>query len=402
MKWTWLTVCMWEYNTGSPGAGAMHESVDSDSASKKSSSTRGRLKSHLPHNISSELLGIAEQLHPMLAVIFIDCPYTFTIDIFGRFLVSCINSLRCQVNHHQLYLGEVEASSWDQKKVMSKSGSVELGLDEDDGGEADTSSEEKEQDEALVNVSKFTSCVTRVVCKLLLLAESYQPVDIVHRRNYEVLMDTLRSFAMLGREEAAVLLKLGGAHCFGCAWLFHVYMTYLSLTLQPIYCVVHDRCLSSCVLHRRSPSSALAYAISRLLEECSWFVSDMILQWRIRAGFNLIVLCRLFRCCVLFDAVGSFPTRWLAIYRTPVTNLSPYCSRRASVHLQNVFGHFVEYFSSWQYSVTFQLFLEFYQCIEERVRPTPPKQRHQGKSAYQNVTITFDCRKVHSATIPDD
>jgi hypothetical protein len=40
--------------------------------------------------------------------------------------------------------------------------------------------------------------------------ESYQPGDVSHRRNFEVLTDTLKSFAMLGKEEEDVLLKLGG------------------------------------------------------------------------------------------------------------------------------------------------------------------------------------------------
>lgn len=166
-------------------------------------------------NISSELLDIEEQLHPMMAVIFIDCPHTFTIDIFGRFLLWCIKALR-RKGHHEKYL--VESDGWNATNantvvLIPKSGKVELGLEEEEEGAVDAPRAEKQQDEDIRNVFKFASCVTRVLCKLLLLMESYQPVDILHKRNYEVLTDMLRSFALLGKEEEEVLLTLGGKHC---------------------------------------------------------------------------------------------------------------------------------------------------------------------------------------------
>lgn len=185
------------------------DAPDSDSTSKRSSVTsRGRSKIFNLQHISPELLEICDQLHPMFSVMFIDCPHTFTIDIFSRFLLRCIRELRR--NNHQLkYLAE-NATTRNQKKVVHKTLSVELGLDEGEARATDNSAAEKEQDVDLVNVGKFSSCVTRLMCKLLLLVESYQPGDIANRRNYEVVTDMLKSFAVLGTEEEHVLLSLGG------------------------------------------------------------------------------------------------------------------------------------------------------------------------------------------------
>lgn len=185
------------------------DGVEIDSTSRRSVTSRGgRTKAYNPNHNSPELLEIESHIHPMLGIIFIDCPHTFTMDVFGRFLLSCIYNLR-RNSHHEVYMIE-NAGVLLEQKVPGKSMSVELGLDEDDDNAANTDAIENEQDANLVNVEKFNSCVTRVVCKLLLLMESYQPGDVSHRRNFEVLTDTLKSFAMLGKEEEDVLLKLGG------------------------------------------------------------------------------------------------------------------------------------------------------------------------------------------------
>lgn len=226
--------------------------TDSVSTSKKSISSR-RSKSHQHMNISSELLEIEEQLHPMLGVIFIDCPHTFTMDIFGRFLLWCIKALR-RNDHQEAYL--VEDATWDAGNATAvvtaaaKSGKVELGLEEEEedaNAAADTPSVkmERQQDENIRNVSKFTSCVTRVMCKLLMLVESYQPGDILHKRNYEVLTDMLRSFVLLGKEEEDVLLALGGELCVSCFNCVYDYNMYVCLSFFLYSCVF--ACMSACM-----------------------------------------------------------------------------------------------------------------------------------------------------------
>jgi hypothetical protein len=206
------------------------EGADTDSIAKKSVSSQ-RSKSHLLAHISAELLDIKEQLHPMLAVIFIDCPHTFTIDIFGRFILWCVKVLR-RTGHQDHYLLEGALLTGGSSIVAAKGATVELGLDEEDAATA-TASKERQQDEDIRNTSKFVSGVTRIMCKLLLLAESYQPVDILHKRNYEVLMDTLRSFVLLGKEEENVLLKLGGEFT---VFLFSNHVTSLCADLLFVAC----------------------------------------------------------------------------------------------------------------------------------------------------------------------
>jgi hypothetical protein len=153
----------------------------------------------------------------MLAVIFVECPHTFTIDIFGRFLMWCVTTLRGN-DHHKRYLVEAEtASEGVVTKVPSPDEDTaqqeqkkEQEQKEQESDSAKTLSREAQQDADIADTAKFTSCVTRMVCKLLLLTESYQPADITSKRNYEVLTNTLRSFVMLGKEEETVLLRLGG------------------------------------------------------------------------------------------------------------------------------------------------------------------------------------------------
>jgi hypothetical protein len=191
----------------------VENSDDASSRKAAPSPRRGRNKSSMSPLISAELAQIEQSLHPMLAVMFIECPHTFTIDMFARFLMWCVKALR-RVNHHETYLIEHTAADGSGRSacdVLYEKATVEMGIDEDvTDDDINTLTKEKQLDEEIRNVSKFTSCVTRTIGKLLMIAENYQPGDIANKRNYEVLTDLLRCFLRLGKEEEMVLLKLGG------------------------------------------------------------------------------------------------------------------------------------------------------------------------------------------------
>lgn len=145
----------------------------------------------------------------MLAVIFVDCPHMFTINIFGRFIVWCAKALR-RSNHQEKYLeerGELTSAPAIREFLVAKA-PVEMGADE--GEHVDIPRNEAQQDNDIRNSSKFVSCVTRMVCKLLVLAESFQPGDITNKTGFDAITESLRSFVMLGKEEEDVVAALGG------------------------------------------------------------------------------------------------------------------------------------------------------------------------------------------------
>jgi len=108
----------------------------------------------------------------------------------------------------------------------------------DDDDDDDSVEREKLLDASISDVSLYNSSVTRIIGKFLILIDSYQPPDILTRRNYEVLTDVLRSFLRLGKEEEEVLLKLGGVYRIICS----------AIVLHPIHLRMPFReCLRSAV-----------------------------------------------------------------------------------------------------------------------------------------------------------
>ena len=166
-----------------------------------------RSKAHLPLHISPELFEIEAQLHPMLTVIYIECPHTFTINGFSAFMLRCIETAR----HQQDYLSE-DGSMTETANVhvVPDAAKIDLGLEEDGTNSSNTMTKERLQDQEVRNPSKFSSGITRLLCKLLLIIENYQPADVIGRRNYDMMTEMIRSFVLLGEEEEVVLIRLGG------------------------------------------------------------------------------------------------------------------------------------------------------------------------------------------------
>ncbi|CAE7643891.1 unnamed protein product [Symbiodinium microadriaticum] len=148
-------------------------------------------------------LKMERNVNPLLVTIFVDCPHTFTVSSLSRLLMWCVKMLRSS-----------HASKYVASSRCCADGGICLAKGAVDPSSSPPNSVQlyQEEVEQLEACSHYSSCVSRLVGKLMLLLEYFRPEEAIESRGYEILSDFLMRFACLGDEEKHLLIRYGSIY----------------------------------------------------------------------------------------------------------------------------------------------------------------------------------------------